>query len=293
MKNILTFLLLVVYFCLPAQDISEAELKLQKLLKSIHTSESDSLKLKSNSEFTDLLQKTISSKESFYYPFDSLKTIAKLTSEDKAFRIFNWNVPLNDGTHKYFAFLQLPLKDGIRIVTLIDQPEPVKNLETAQLTPEKWHGCLYYKIITKKHRRKKSYILLAWDGNDKLTWKKYIDVMSIDKRGNIKFGESIFEHGKVTKKRVVFEYKNGASFSLKYEPSTDMIVFNFLMSENQNYKNYKQFWVPEGSFDAFKYKKGKWKLVEDVDARGKPNKRDNDYKRPEAPIVGPDDATKP
>ena len=46
-----------------------------------------------------------------------------------------------------------------------------------KLNYKNWYGCLYYDIIPIKVGKEKYYTLLGWDGNNKNTTKKIIDVV--------------------------------------------------------------------------------------------------------------------
>ena len=67
---------------------------------------SDDYKMHANDEFTAMLKKALALPGSFTYPFDSLTTMARLTSPDKKFRILNWNIPLQNGSSSFYGFIQ-------------------------------------------------------------------------------------------------------------------------------------------------------------------------------------------
>jgi hypothetical protein len=166
----------------------------------------DAEKASANSRFIITLRTALGDQDAFNYPFDSLKFIARLNAPDNAFRIFNWNIPQDDGTHKYYGFILVDqdaiqnkktkkskLKNQGRYVVyeLTDQSDFIKTPEMAMLNCDKWYGVLYYKIILNSYKGKKYYTLLGWDGNTKLTWKKVIDVLTFSKEGIPVFGEEM------------------------------------------------------------------------------------------------------
>ena len=63
------------------------------------------------------------------------------------------------------------------LFSLTDKSADIKNPENTVGEASKWYGMLYYKIVPVKIKRKKYYTLLGWDGNDKITAKKIIDVL--------------------------------------------------------------------------------------------------------------------
>ncbi|MDQ3108868.1 MAG: hypothetical protein M3R17_03145 [Bacteroidota bacterium] len=248
----------------------------------------DQDKIAANKKFSDLLHKTLSIEGAFNYPFDSLKFIANLRSADGALRIFNWDLPKNDGTYMYYGFIMVdesktgvPKKSGYRIYDLVDKSDEIKNVELAVLSPEKWYGALYYKIIQTSDKDKKYYTILGWDGNTKYTWKKIIDVITFAKDGKPIFGEkNLFQRGKRSSKRVVFEYRADLVMKLSYEEDKKRIVFDHLAPEVAGAEGMYQLYSQTFSYDSFEWKKGKWQIVEDIDARNKKSKKDDQYTAP-------------
>ena len=107
--------------------------------------------------------------------------------------------------------------------------------------------------------------MFGWDGNNKLSNKKVIDIMYITKNGQIRFGANLFKVGRGYKKRVFFEFSSEVVMSLKYHARTKRIVFAHLAPLEQNLKGQRQFYGPDLSLDAFQYKKGKWKFLSDIE----------------------------
>lgn len=250
------------------------------------------MKLSANVHFQDLLRQALEMEGAFDYPFDSLNFIGRLDAPDKAFRIFNWNIPMNDGTHKYYGFILVDqdkiggkkkkagLKNKNRYVlyTLTDQSDFIRNPELAQLNCDKWFGCLYYKIILNSHKGKNYYTLLGWDGNNPMTWKKIIDVLTFGKDGQPIFGEEMmFQINKLSKRRVIFEFKAELVMTLKYEEKDKRIVCDVLAPEVRGAEGMKQFYVNTGAYDAYVFKKGKWIYKPDQDIRNKKDKKDGGY----------------
>src|SRR5687767_13137725 len=79
---------------LPEKDIAffkKNEAELQALQKKLFATKHDSIKARLNKEFVELWEKTLSAELSWFYPFDSLTQVGRLTSPDENFRIINWN----------------------------------------------------------------------------------------------------------------------------------------------------------------------------------------------------------
>lgn len=237
-------------------------------------------KLAANSKFKSELNELIKTDGSFDFEFDSLKTISILKANN--LKIYNWTVPLTDGTFEYFAFLQIKEDENkYTIVELIDKSEEIKSPENKILTAKNWYGALYYKLIYDKKLGEDYYTVLGWDGNNNLTNKKIIDVISVGNHGMLKIGASIFKSKSKTQKRVIFEYSENAVMSLKYHEGMNKIVFDFLVPENSNLKDIYEYYGPAlNRFDAYHLEKGKWNYEEDVNIEQDRSIKDMMWKDP-------------
>ncbi len=256
----------------------QIENRLKQLTVYAFKSKDEKQRVDSNKVFFQIMKDILQHSESFAYPFDSLKNdVAFLMNKDKTFRIITWNFPKNDGTHLYFGFIQHWFKEQkstepiYRLHVLIDVSNTLKNNpETYVGNPDKWFGMLYYQLIEAKDH----WILLGWDGNEKLIQRKFIDVLYFKKEGTPIFGKDVFKIPKKNPKRIMFQYSADVVMTLRYEPKKNTIVFSHLSPESDDtyLKNQYQFYGPDGSFDAFVREKDKWKLIEDIDVR---NPEDN------------------
>lgn len=230
-------------------------------------------RIDSNKVFWNTLKELLQNPASFHYPFDSLKNdISILYDKDKTFRIITWNLPKNDGTHIYYGFIQRWHKNKkddapeYQLWILNDVSASIKNNpETYVGSPQKWFGMLYYQVIDCKDY----YILLAWDGNEKLIQRKFIDVLYFKSDGTPVFGKDVFKIPKKNPKRIMFQYSSEIVMPLRYEEKKNAIVFAHLSPESDDpyLKDQYQFYGPDGSFDAFVKDRDKWKYVEDIDVR--------------------------
>ncbi|MCC6601326.1 MAG: hypothetical protein IT223_11740 [Crocinitomicaceae bacterium] len=207
----------------------------------------------------------------FDYPFGKLN-LCKLISSDQHIRLLNWNMPYEDGTFKYFCFVLVrdPETQALTWIELTDNQRETEGAESKFLTPEKWIGALYYEIIPVFEKRNKknvvadTYILLGWDGKDNLTTRKIIDGLTIT-GSKLRLGVALFEMGKVTKKRVIYEYSNDVSTSVKYYPKEKCIVVDHLSPKGTGLEGIFAEYGPDGTYDLFRHEKGKWVLYENVD----------------------------
>jgi hypothetical protein len=250
-----------------------------------HTS--DQAKLKANERFNNLLQKALSLPGSFDYPFDSLTTIANLTSPDKQFRVLNWNVPKADGSFYYFGFMQVldPTKNIYHLYALQDKTADITNGLTTTCTTDKWLGMLYYKIIPEKYEDKTIYVMLAWQGFNKIITHKVIDVISFNNQGVPSFGKTIFKKPppgfKGVLKRIIFQYSATAFMSLKFDSKKNMIQFDHLGPIDDGLVGQYQYYAPGFQVDGLAYKENGFEYIVNIDARNPASSIDKDYSDPE------------
>lgn len=264
-----------------SQDVNNfktAEDSLKKLSKLVLSADTDFEKYNANDKFLVLLESTLLQNKSFEYGFDSLLTVARLVSPDNKFRLFNWVLPKTDGTYEYFGIVQTWSTKEKKYVLykLKDNSENISKPENEILDYQNWYGALYYNLIYTKYAGKKYYTLLGWDGNNKITSKKIIDVISFNSKGKPVFGSNIFKVNSKFQKRVIFEFSATVSVSVKFEKQyllhgkqkKKMIVFDRIAPLDQKLKGMYQYYFPETNiFDALIFKNGKWVYIKDVDAR--------------------------
>ncbi len=256
---------------------------LAELGPEILNGRNDSVKFAANYKFISILTKALKTPNSFEYPFDKLITIAKLSPNDNTFRIFNWNLAKEDGTYQYFCILQAFNKrfDRYQIFNLNDQSVNIKNPENASLTAQDWYGAHYFRLIGIKKRRNKYYTLLGWDGNNRLSTKKIIDVLYFGAAGEPKFGKQVLEAEAGYRNRLIFEYNAQAVMSIKFYENARTIVFDHISPTDPSLKGIGAYQGPDGTYDALKFKRGKWEYLKNFDARNMKTKKKEKYQTPE------------
>lgn len=284
MKRFFSILFMYLPIGMTAISPEEAELKLSVLHKQLSSSESD---VRSDSICEAMRQTLISvidDGETFEHPFKSLQ-FCTLTSSDKRIRLFNWNLPYRDGTHKYFCFLLVRDSESKTHVwyELEDALHEPEKLEQRFLTTDKWLGALYYEIIpmTKKGRGD-TYTLIGWDGKDNLTTRKIIDALTIT-GDKVRLGGNLFEYAGETRKRVILEYSNEVSASVKYYAKKDCIVMDHLSPKNPLMTGIYADYGPDGTYSLFILKKGKWLYMDEIDISQFAEGNDRPFRDPRLP----------
>ena len=263
------------------QLFSEYEDTLKVIANKVMNLPFEAEKRIANDALIEYLSEVLSYEKSFNYNFDSLITISRLKSPDKRFRIFNWLLKKDNNTYEYYGIVHYynKKKKKFELITLIDNSNNIRTPEQENLDATNWYGGLIYDIIYIKKAGKKYYTLLLWDGNDGYSTKKIIDVMYFSGKNKIKFGLPIFKkNAKESQKRIILQYDSKTTVSVKYSNEKKEIIFNNLVPQRKGLEGLYEFYIPEGTFNSYKYKNGKWWLKEDVDVRIK--QKIKKYKKP-------------
>ena len=249
--------------------IQKYEYLLQGLFDSISNNTNDSENEQVNKTIIENLEQVLIIDGSFTYSFDSLENLGKISSSDGKLRIYTWNLPYFNGTHKYFGFIQFvpKRKTDILLYKLLDQSEILESPEGLILSDTSWFGALYYEIIEKEYNDTIYYTLLGFDFNNFLTKKKIIEILYF-KDGEIPvFGKPLFKYQNELRSRIIFEYSSKAAMGLKYNKELKMIVFDHLSPLKPSYEGLYMFYGPDFSYDGFKFNNGIWNEVLDIDVR--------------------------
>lgn len=225
-------------------------------------------RLKADSVFTKVLVRALKTNQSFYFPFDSLYAISKLYAPDSSFRIYTWQMVINENVVRQHGAIQMKTADGsLKLFPLIDKSDVTTNIADTIADNYGWIGAVYYKIIRTEHQGKPVYTLLGYDENNIRSNKKLIEVLNF-KDGKPVFGSRQFSiasgYGYNNKMaRFVMEYKKQASPRLTFDSDLDMIVFEHLISES-NQPTKKWTLIGDGDYEAFKWTDGKWVYINKI-----------------------------
>jgi hypothetical protein len=249
--------------------LKKNEDRIAAIFKELSLIRDDQEKIVFNDSIVGLFENCLSLGASFSYPFDSLKHIGKIASPDKKLRIYTWNLPFSDGTHKYFGYIQYKKSKNDLVITvkLNDQSESIEEPEKKILSSENWLGALYYQVAVTKFKGEVFYTLLGFDFNDFFSSKKLVEVLYFDNDDRANFGKPVFNYEKKILHRIIFEYSARASMSLKYDPEKDLIIYDHLSPSLPSLVGKYQFYGPDFSYDALKFEDGMWKVIPDVDVR--------------------------
>jgi len=220
-------------------------------------------RFRADSQFIRSLVKALRQPNSFYYPFDSLQTVSRLYAPDSTFRIFTWQFKRDNLMYLQEGAIQINQPDGsLKLFPLFDASMFTDKPLDSVRTRLNWIGAIYYRIVEKKWQGKNYYTLLGFDDYSETSNKKWMEVLTFTPEGEPRFGGPYFSFQedsvrKPTQFRFNIEYKKEAGTRFNYDPSLDLVVFDELMSESSQPQKFDTY-VPDGDFEAFQWKNGKW-----------------------------------
>jgi hypothetical protein len=255
-----------------ADSLTTLEIQLQGLSFELINSNDERTRVSSAYHFVKTFVKTLRIKDSYKYPFDSLKSISIIKAPDNTFRIFTWHLRLDNGLYRCYGVIQLnPEKkyfDGKLLPAnaksyypLIDRSDSITNILDTTVGADYWFGALYYNILMRKVNKQTYYFLFGYDGHKKGTDRKLVDVLTfID--GKPYFGAPFFKVGNIIQSRFVIQYNEEASVSLRYLPADNIITFDHLMTPDDKSVDLPELYVPDGTYDYFVWKDNQWQMKE-------------------------------
>ena len=215
-----------------------------------------------DSNFTKTFVRALRTKNAFYFPFDSIINVSKIYAPDSSFRIYTWQLMINENIIRQHGAIQMRTEDGsLKLFGLIDKSDITKNMLDTIADNNGWMGAVYYKIIQKKDGENNIYTLFGFDENNIKSDKKILDILEfVD--GKPMFGKKIFMMEKQSSypkmaARFIMEFKKYASPRMTYDKEQDVIVFDEMVSETNEPKK-KWTLVPDGDQEIFKWRNGKW-----------------------------------
>jgi len=247
-------------------ELRSAESELKLLFDQLYQGEipnADSLLLLAQIKMREVL----ASPGAMDYPWSRLDRIGVVGADDGKVRVFSWHHEVDPENFRYYAFLQVRKRRGAHdVIEMTDNGLPQSGVYQADQRTDHWYGKLYYRIVSRKERRKSYYTLLGLDFNNSRSNIKSVEILSI-KGNKIRFEKSLFSNGDQLVDRVVLEYSDQVSISVRYDPVLGKIVFDHLAPLHPVYKNNLEFYGPDGSFDGLEFSEGIWIFREDIDAR--------------------------
>ncbi|MEM9921831.1 MAG: hypothetical protein AAF990_27250, partial [Bacteroidota bacterium] len=214
-------------------------------------------------KFIPTLVKALKVKNSFSYPFERLRTVSIQYDPDSTFRIFTWQLFVDDNTYRYFGAIQMNTPE-LELFPLMDRSANMTAVDVQELKNDNWYGNLYYKIQPFDSPEGRRYLLFGMEYYDFHTRRKLIDVLSFDESGKPYFGANVFSSDSQpdrfdSKKRIILQYSAQANISSNFNESMGIVVFDHLKTISLPSGPTA---IPDGSYEGLQLQEGKWVHIE-------------------------------
>lgn len=198
---------------------------------------------------------------------DSLKRyIGIVETPDKRLAIYTWHLELPSATYRHFGVVTTWSKKGQLegFYPLRDQSDEQGQVTDTTLAANQWHGAIYFGIAVQKRKGKPSYTLLGADNYERFSDIRILDELHFEK-GKPVFGAPIFSQKKGPPLyRRYFEYAGDARMLLRYSVGEGGIVMDHLAAPSPRNEGLYFTYMPDLSYDRYRWKKGVWLLEENV-----------------------------
>lgn len=254
--------------------LMKKEMEIKALFDQIlRTDTRDTDRVRINDQINEKLLTMLKDSGSFSHPFDSLKNLGKIYSDDYSIRVYTWCCEMEDLSYRFWGVIQDFDNDKIYPLT---QSGPVYlPKENIQILPRRWYGALYYKVINVSSKKTDpKYIMLGWTQPNVYTKAKIMEVLDINSDDNTAMlGSKIFKGYRGKAYRSVFSYCSDLSISLNYNDKEKQFIFDHLTPLSDEQGNSRGCNGPDMSYDALKRKKrwffktDSWVLKKDIDVK--------------------------
>lgn len=246
---------------------------MHSLMEMVRTNQSLEERQGASDELEKFLQETLERKGSYDYDFAELEGVSILQPEDKAFKIFTWQLYVDKEHYKYQGFIQT--QEG-KVFPLTDGSDEMRTVEFMTLRHTDWYGALYYNLRPFKQDGQTAYVLFGFDAYSFYNRRKVLDILYFDGNGKPRFGKNVLQmkdgRGQIRKvKRFLMEYSSSVNVTLNYSEEQDMIIYDHLIYGSP-IANAGPSSVPDGSYCGLKLdRSGMWTFVDKVH-KDDPNK---------------------
>lgn len=258
-------------FVARSQPLVEIEATLAQLGQRMITAVSEEARMAAGDSFSVIIDAHLLRADFFNYPLEKVSNLSKLISPDKNFRIYTWSIPLKNRHFAFYGRLVVQTPKGLKAIVLEDKAEQISSPEMQLLKPENWYGAVYYDIIKTKEKKQVYYTLIGYRPSRATHNEKIIDVLNLDNRGLVRFGDRIFETPKIgdvsyrkPPYRLIFRYSPKATATIRWAEKDKRIVMDHLAVPDVNMKNKWELYGPDFTYDALYWKEGKWYLKEEI-----------------------------
>ncbi|MFN4081671.1 MAG: hypothetical protein ACK4NS_12285 [Saprospiraceae bacterium] len=214
-----------------------------------------------------VLPTALSEPDAQRYRFPQIDGLSILAPPDSSFRVFTWQLILNDTVSNYYGILQTTRTDEPRLIELQDKSPNISeyDLLTERFGPDEWYGAVYYNIRQFDHPTLgRRYLLFGFNRYGFSERRKLIEVLGFGKNGEIELGAPVFERkDRRPAYRVSLTYSAEGAVRLNYDEQYKMILFDHLIPI-PNPITGGLVNVTDGSYDGYRLEKGRWIFVNKV-----------------------------
>ena len=185
------------------------------------------------------------------------------TASDSSFTLISWQYTNGKGVATPYAVLYtkpntitwMQYKDGL-----------YSDSEYRQFSPSNWPGAVYYNISSVQHEDSEYTLLFGYHGLDGKSRIRVVDVLQI-KDEQVRFGAPVFvvKDDSVrpdVQYRKVLKYAAQSNVRVNYDDSLQLIMMDHLIPAVSPDGELTS--VPDGSYEAFELRDGKWYFVDKV-----------------------------
>ena len=212
------------------------------------------------------------------------EALVDLGESNNRLLVFTWNVEMDNRTQRYGGWVVRanPEKElGYDWVSLKHEDQGRDAEDNRMFRHDGWHGCLYYDGVVTYDRNRPVYTLLAWDGHNSLTNRKWVESVTMN-GGRAKFGLPNILMPEGLRKRCVLTYGDAVQATVRIEPQMNRIVMDHLAPQSPEFSGQKPFYGPTLSYDALVWRKDAWQWEANV-AVSNPSEGDRrEYRDPSA-----------
>ena len=272
MKRGIIILLLFQFQVFPFLHCQEKEAdsshKLVGLFNRLALTNGDSARIRINDSIDNIISHYSRSDSVFMHVFTGIRYLGQIESPDAHLKIITWNLLLRNSRSRYYCYFinRTGKVNSVYRLSETYNDDPVRT--DTIYSDAGWYGALYYDVRPVKKENKTYWLVLGVNYGNQSVTKKIIDVVTFDPDGKIIFGRKLFLKDQELSDRVVLEYSSDAVVSLKFI-SGNKIVFDHLVPFSPEFKNKREKYGPEFSYDGYVWDKGLWIYKENIDIRNK------------------------
>ncbi|MBS2097744.1 hypothetical protein [Carboxylicivirga linearis] len=234
--------------------------------ENLFIQESDAAKDSINSILLGRLNKLWKNPGLFESELTGLNRMKTILSDDKKVKISTYNIEKEGFKHEFYGAVLTKTQGVVKVYNLTDASDDIRSPERASLNEKKWYGAIYLDIIEAKYKDKTYYTLIGYKGHDEFVKTRLLDVLIIQ-NNRLRFGVPVFKEDRLTRNRMIYQYSAGATMMMRYDDKMKMIVMDNLVPTESFYKGVYRFYGPDFSYNGFKFQKGHWEFIEEIDLR--------------------------